>query len=238
MSPISSGAARSVLIYNNKISNESYSSSDPNFSSVTLLMHFDGSDGSTTFTDSSGSPKTIIKYGTPQISTTQSKFGGSSLYLNGSDATLAWPGGIALTSNYTLEAWLRLDDLGDRALFGGSTYGNVQVLRFFYSGGTNVLFSYVNGVVFSNDGVLAGVTANTWFHLAQVRNGTTTTDYINGVAIQSTTTFTSGVTLDTLGAGYQGYYNFFKGYIDEVRISTIARYTANFTPPTAPFPNS
>jgi len=205
---------------------------DPNFSSVALLLHFGGS----TFIDSSSSSRTITASGSPQISTAQSMFGGSSLYLDGS-STLTWPG-LSLSGNYTLEAWLRLDDLGDRALFGGSTYGNVQVLRFFYAAGSNTLFTYVNGAVFSNNGTLSGVTANTWFHLAQVRNGTTVVDYINGVAVQTNSSFTTGLSLDTLGAGYQGSYNFFKGYIDEVRISTIARYTTNFTPPSAAFPDS
>jgi len=58
-------------------------SDDPNYSSVSLLLNGNGTNGSTTFTDSSVNNHTITRNGNAQISTTQSKFGGSSMYFDG-----------------------------------------------------------------------------------------------------------------------------------------------------------
>lgn len=57
---------------------------DTNYQSVALLLHCDGADGSTTFTDSSPSPKTVTAYGDAKISTARSKFGGASGLFDGS----------------------------------------------------------------------------------------------------------------------------------------------------------
>ena len=56
---------------------------DPDFANVSLLLHGDGTNGSTTIVDSSSSSKTVTAVGDAQISTAQSKFGGSSIYFDG-----------------------------------------------------------------------------------------------------------------------------------------------------------
>ena len=62
---------------------EYLAATDPNFSNVSLLIHVAGTDGSTTFTDSSSNALTVTPDGA-QISTVQSKFGGASCFLDGS----------------------------------------------------------------------------------------------------------------------------------------------------------
>lgn len=84
-----------------------------------------------------------------------------------------------------------------------------------------------------------------WNHVAAVRNGQTVTLYLNGVSVASGSLSSSTA---SLYAGTLNYINnmlFFTGvwkmigYIDDLRITKgIARYTANFTPPTAAFPNN
>jgi hypothetical protein len=88
-----------------------YIEGDRNFSNVSLLLHGDGTNGSTTIIDSSPSPKTVTAVGNAQISTAQSKFGGASLLFDGSgDGAIISTGlnDFTMTSNtYTLEAWAR-----------------------------------------------------------------------------------------------------------------------------------
>jgi hypothetical protein len=81
---------------------------DPNFADVSLLLHGDGANGSTTIIDSSPTPKTVTAFGNAQISTAQSKFGGASIALDGT-------GDYASTGNssdllmgsavFTIECW-------------------------------------------------------------------------------------------------------------------------------------
>jgi hypothetical protein len=84
---------------------------DPYFSNVSLLLHGDGTNGSTTIVDSSASPKTLTAFGNAQISTAQSKFGGSSIAFDGTGDYLSISSSNDLTlgtSDFTLETWARL----------------------------------------------------------------------------------------------------------------------------------
>ena len=80
------------------------------------------------------------------------------------------------------------------------------------------------------------VTANQWSHIALVYDGSEARAYINGVEVGSQThtgtVYTDNTTL-AIGARYDVAANYFVGKIDEVRISSTARYTSDFTPPKA-----
>jgi len=89
------------------------------------------------------------------------------------------------------------------------------------------------------------VPANTWTHLAVVRASNVFNSYINGVAGSasyntSSFSFTNTNAAVCINRGYQSLlvYNMYNSLIDELRITKVARYTANFTPPTASFPTS
>jgi hypothetical protein len=75
-----------------------------------LLLHGDGTNGSTTITDSSISPKTVTAVGNAQISTAQSKFGGASIAFNGTTSYLTTPANsdFAYDADFTIECWLYL----------------------------------------------------------------------------------------------------------------------------------
>lgn len=62
---------------------------DPDFASVALLLHMDGANGSASFTDSSGNAHAVTANGGAQISTAQSKFGGSSADFDAVDSYLS-----------------------------------------------------------------------------------------------------------------------------------------------------
>jgi hypothetical protein len=81
------------------------------------------------------------------------------------------------------------------------------------------------------------VTANTWTHIAVVRNGSTTTLYINGTsAVSNTNAIYNGSSKLGIGGRVDGAF-YATGYIDDFRITKYARYTANFTAPDQAFPN-
>ena len=95
-----------------------------------------------------------------------------------------------------------------------------------------------NGVVFSGS-FGDTIAINTWYHIAVVRNGNTLTWYVDGAS--KLTNDVTGKNFDLsgnnsfIGTYSDSSYGLY-GLIDEFRISKgIARWTANFTPPTAPY---
>jgi hypothetical protein len=217
---------------------------DPNFSNVSVLLHMDGSNGSTTFTDSSSNAFTMTAAGNAQISTTQSKFGGSSGYFDGNGDSVTASANAAFafgTGDFTIEGWFY-------SLTSGSTLRGMIDFRSVASG-TNGLMLRENGsgfLVFLNTAILlstaTGRTANTWQHVALVRNGSTVTLYVDGTSRASATSSANMTDNRFRLSGFvdaQDATFTYNGYMDDIRVTKgVARYTANFTPPTAPFPDS
>ncbi len=224
---------------------------DQFWANTVLLLHGDGTNGSTTFTDSTGK-NTITPGGNAQISTAQSKFGGSSMYFDGSGDYLTIPSSSNFafgTGDFTIEGWINPSLTPSTnwtpilAIGEGSASIQGHEIRI----GQNVNgegLGYVipnntnNGAVIISSGTLA---LNQWSHLALVRYGSTVTLYKNGVSVGSTTgvSFNFG-NYGPMQAGY-GFYTsdgYFNGYIDDLRITKgVARYTSNFTVPTQAFTN-
>jgi YD repeat-containing protein len=232
---------------------------DPNMASVSLLLHGDGSNGSTTMTDSSLSPKGVTAVGGAQISTAQGKFGGASVVLNGSGAYLSSPNHADFnfgTGDFTIETWVRLNALPasglNYAIAGKYTAaGNLRSWLFHL---VNTGGVYELGLLLSPDGsstAAAGVltksgsitvSTGAWYHLAVTRQGGVVRFFVNGVAYGPFTNTispfagTSAITIGTTGDAAGGWLN---GYLDDLRITKgIARYAASFTPPVQAFPNS
>ena len=221
-------------------------------SQVSLLLHGDGANGSTTITDSSPSPKTVTPVGNAQISTAQSKFGGASLAFDGAGDALS-VAGLSGLNQFTMtgivatyECWLYLNSLPGTRYFLFGSYGTAD------SGWTVDVNSSGNIFITRNTGgstltLSSAFTASSWQHLAVVSNGTTIVVYRNGISVGSVA---ASDNLDNRGAigavtqdfriGARQVANLLplNGYIDDLRITNgVARYTANFTPPTAPFPD-
>lgn len=208
----------------------------------TLLLHMDGSNGSTTFTDSSTYPKTVIVNGNTTISTSQDKFGGSSAYFDG-QSLLRVPASVGQfgLEDFTIECWAYPTDTsifgicGQRQGFSGGGYGFVL---YFYQGSTYCVISTNGNNWDISQGGTDVVPLNQWSHIAFVRHGNKFTYYVNG---QKSFDFTYAEPIlyinedFTIGAaGYGGQYA--NGYIDELRIiKGYAAYTSNFTPPISPF---
>ena len=234
---------------------------DPNFADVSLLLHGDGANGSTTIIDSSPTPKTVTAFGNAQISTAQSKFGGASIALDGT-------GDYASTGNssdlrmgsavFTIECWFYPNVSGVAQIFlssqaGAQSYAN---MGWFFTTQTDNKVAMAG----SGGGGLKSVTgkssntftANTWNHVAAVKNVADGKYYIylNGIRDAGTFIAVSGNILEPFTSdplisvgGFGPGWSFgarFNGYIDDLRITKgVARYnTASFTPPTAPFPDA
>jgi hypothetical protein len=220
-------------------------STDPDFASVSLLLHMDGSNGSTTFTDSSSNALTITANGDAQISTAQSKFGGASGLFDGNAdyITLAPAANLQFDADFTIEVWIYPLSSADMLIGSSSGDTNTQVFRI-NQVNVGTLSMFLNGLsVFGQ--VSAGITANQWQHLAIARNGSDTRIFVDGEQKGSThTTWAGTFRMDKIGAFFfagslWSTPLFLNGYIDDLRITKgVARYTANFTPPTAAFPDS
>ena len=217
------------------------SSGDPYFSNVSILLHGDGTNGSTTFTDSSSNNHTLTVKGDAQISTAQSKFGGSSMYFDGNgDYLTVSDSSLALgTGEYTIELWvyiLSATSLEAMASCGTSAGGSWQ-LRF---GSSSVGGRQIDFRVGTVTRLSTTISFNTWHHLAVTRDSSNTGRmFLNGT-IEDSSTFTNNHSQDALKIGVnRSVSSYFDGYIDDFRITKgVARYTSNFTPPTAPFPDS
>jgi hypothetical protein len=213
-----------------------------------LMLHFNGTDASTIFTDSSLSPKTVTRVGDTQINTAQSKFGGASAYFdgNGDCLTLADSNDWYWNSvDFTVDFWIRLGaGNAEHYLFGQSTAASLasscSVWGRINTNGA-VFFGYSDGSNYYGQATTFTITDTTsWHHLAFVKYGNSLRIYIDGV-IKSTEDMT-GKTINNsaalFGIGSLGEYAVSRlyGYIDEFRISVgIARWTADFTPPSSEY---
>lgn len=205
-----------------------------------LLIHADGTNASTAVVDEVG--HAITANGNAQISTTQSKYGGASLYLDGTGdyLTLAdhadWLFG---SGDFTVEAWIRVANVSGTKCIAGQ-WGVGSAAWHFSVSGNRLYFAWSSGGAFSITGTTLTVAADTWHHAAVVKKGTTVTLYLDGVADATTGTISGAIddsaaslTVGVINTTDGGYYN---GYLDEIRITKgEALYTANFTVPSHRF---
>lgn len=221
---------------------------DPYYANVSLLLHCDGVNGSTTFTDNSPSPKTVTANGNAQITTTDPKFGSGSVtfdgtgdYLNtASDNAFNFP-----SVPFTVECWFNSPnaspfDFSNTGIFSQRISGVYAPFEIrLYRGGISWLIANasINSWAYSSNSTINIVSQNTWYHIAFVGTGTNLTLYFNGTSIFTNTqpAWTSANRTMYIGSGGDGA---FTGKIDEFRVTKgVARYTANFAPPTMPFPS-
>lgn len=191
--------------------------------------------------------------GSAQISTAQSKWGGSSIAFDGNADYLTSPVSTLYefgTGDFTVELWVRFN----------STSGTVPMVNLGYGYNGTPLGAYnawgvviINNVFYfsryltdgsSNDFTASWTPAtNTWYHVAVSRQGTSLRAFIDGTQLGTTQTNSVNYVRVNSDPLYIGQYfagsanRYLNGYIDDLRITKgLARYTANFTPPTAPFP--
>ena len=212
------------------------------------LLHFNSYNTSTVIIDESSQ---IWSNSTCTIDTSQSRFGGSSLNLNGSSYLSLSPSSLTPytlgNNDFTIEMWIRSNSLPSNGqyqiLYSQYYSSNTRLLLFIYNNsGTYELRAEIwsGGVeYFSYAHALAGFATGAWHHIAWSTKTSVHRFFYDGVEqgpdnpnsytiplIASQNIYIGGVTGVT-------YWN---GWIDEFRFSNgISRYNANFTPELSQF---
>lgn len=217
---------------------------DTHFSSVKSLLHFNGTDASTTFTDQTG--KTWTAVGNAQIDTAQSQFGGASGLFDGAGDSINTPSSTDHdfgSGDFTVEFFIRRNTANLGHIVGKWALTNRGWVVYSKANG-NIQFSYsTTGSNFIDPIDFGGLATGVWYHIAVVRTGSILSLYINGVLSSTSNIGTASFFASTriLEVGHQNSINYgpFDGWLDELRITKgVARYVNDFTPPTAAFPNS
>jgi hypothetical protein len=244
------------------LAKQSVAATDTNIREVSLLLHGNQSGGE--FVDSSLSPNTVTKFGntapgspgggSPVYPSNNSAFGSAIAFDGNEDyIKIAPSNAFNLSNDFTIETWIYLT--GYSATYAG-IFGAAVASTYLPSSpdagwqvrvnGTASTYNTINLYTGRTDlNFAASFSLNNWTHLAVSRSGLAIKAFVNGVQAGSTINnsdpFTrSGGILDLRVGGLNDvtYKFWLPGFLDDLRITKgVARYTANFTPPTAPFPD-
>jgi len=210
-----------------------------------LLLHCDGADGSTTFTDSGDLGLTITPAGNAQIDTAQFKFGTASGLFDGTGDYISAPDNAAWnfgTGAFTIDFWVRFNSLVSSAGFfqqrasGDNNYG-------LSLSGSNIAFEANSGgaTIVSFSGAWSP-SINTWYHIAVMRgyNGGAN-DWIITVDGVEKASVTDADGIPDLGATLDfgkndGFGTQLNGWLDEIHVNKgAADFAVPFTPPSSAY---
>jgi hypothetical protein len=223
---------------------------DVYYPQTSLLMHFNGTNGSTTMTDNSKNNITVTATNGAAISTAQSKFGGTSLLLDGTNDYVSVTNNSAFdfgAGDFTIEYWeyRTLSSTLSPILSRHSNSYAPYLIGWYDSSVSSAIVMYMssNGSSWdiASNVSMGTITTNVWTHYAVTRQGNTFRTFQNGIQISTFTsaaTFPAGVGPLEIGR-YEGTYYFKGGYIDELRITKgVARYTGSFVTQSTAFLDS
>jgi hypothetical protein len=232
--------------------------SDPYFANVAYLADFEGTNGDTTYTDQSSNAKAMQFNGTNKIDSAWSKFGTTSLRIMNSQANRITPAIDAYRINddrdYTVEFDVRWNSTpssqdGLVGLWGGTAatqqwiisyyLGQIAISSYSTTNSTITTFLVAQSIVVGQEYHIAAVLSNS----GAVRQWEV---FVDGVSIGTDTAIDGVLHKDVSTAssylevgGYNTTVVPFDGWIDNLRLTNgVARYTANFTPPTAAHPTA
>jgi hypothetical protein len=183
--------------------------------------------------------------GNAQISTAQSKFGGSSISFNATTSTYLSSKGPSVVAaldsgDFTIEFWVYFNTgtVASRILLDYRPSSTEGVYPTIYVNASSQLIYYTS----SSDRITGGtLSAGSWIHIALCRANGNTKLFINGTQSGSTYTDTNNY-LSATERPFVGMSSrtpndgLLNGYIDDLRVTRgYARYTTNFAPPTAAF---
>jgi hypothetical protein len=215
------GTNKKILVANNVAFSNSASGTD---------MRYKIEWANQTASVSAGTAKILTAVGGVQHSTTQEKFGATSIKFDGSGDWITTPAHTEFnfSGDFTIECWLYWDGTSGEILnFDAGGGGGSRDLRLFFEG---VKLKWVSQDIGGNGFLESSNTipTNTWTHIAVVRSGNTLTGYNEGVVMNTPITVSGSLSgTSTVHIGGPGD-NHYAGYMDEIRLSNSARYTSAF----------
>jgi len=212
-----------------------------------LLLHFDGSNDSTNFIDSSNSRHIVTALDGAKLKTDTKKFGTASGLFDGSGDCLSIPDSADWdfgSGDFTIDFWMKLGSVGGNDMIFGQSddVSNRILISIDGASGQDIYVQVKSADLNVNISNAHGIVDSNFHHVAVVRYGNVWNLYIDGTSIGNVTDagtmtnmsdeiYIGGATTD---GGSTFFY--FPGYLDEFRISKgIARWTSNFTPQESPY---
>lgn len=203
-----------------------------------LLLHFDGTDGQTATVDSSGSGHVMSPVLNAELDTDQSKFGGSSAlfsptadYYSAPDSP-DWDLHTAKTTPFTIDFWVRFSSLASNQGLCGQYGASNSYWDVIWTTGNQLIVELRSPVNIGQYKAAFTPVVDTWYHIAVSRSATTRYIFIDGVPgsllsdIERAVPSVSGIL--TVGSELHNNYDL-DGWIEEFRISDIARWEADFS---------
>jgi len=216
-----------------------------------LLLHCDGIAGSTTITDSGNTGHTVTANGNAYIFDGTAKSGFGEVLAFPDDTSYAWlqdANDLTLGQTFTIEGWYKFEDISNQlwlmTKWDNNTGMNQKSWRLWWNQSDSKLY-----FGYSDDGAtdLAfskswSPSVGTWYHIAVVRDNANLYFFVNGTQLGTTENIGTTQLYDSdrqLVLG--GFHNNnvvssrYLGVMDEIRISRVARWIANFTPSSSPY---
>jgi hypothetical protein len=211
-------------------------------SNMMALLHFNGSDASTTITDSTNRHTWSVA-GNAQLDTAQKYFGTASLLLDGtgdyieSADSADWNLG---TSDFDINFWVRFNSVTGNYVFFSQAVDVTHYWRLAGSSGTSITFTSENGGVDNITLSWTGLsyTTNTWYNIEFARSGANFYLFINGISqgIKTSSNSISDLAAAMVIGGDTANAQYLNGWIDEFQfMNGVANNTGNFTPQIAEY---
>lgn len=217
-----------------------------NTKNTILLLNFDN----TPVYDAVGL-NSVENGSTATLSTQVVKFGTSSMYFNGTNSYNVIPFRPELdilSTDFTVECWVYSASTAANQMVIGQWLQVANSGGWAFGVGSSAVFFSLGSVSEASAFITSSTTINlnTWYHITVVRFGSNFTMYINGNSVGTGTSTTTRAALSSVNLSMGNYYaaagtmgaasaNYFSGYVDDLRISRVARYLGNFTPPTTSY---
>ena len=210
---------------------------DPNFDDVSLLLHCDSN-----FTDTGPLAQSVSTLnGTPAFSTSIKKFGSASFDARRTGSVLVPAGMDFGAGDFTVECWANWSTASGSQQYGlfqlstASGYSSSQQSVAVFANTGSTYGFYFDGLVSTSESITTGA----WVHIAIARESGTVRFFVDGVKIHEiTSTYNFTNAAGVIGGYYSSAFNA-DALLDDFRVTPgVARYTADFTPPAAAFPDT